>query len=342
MKKMDTVKDRLPKVSFIIPTLNAAPFLDSCLRAIRGQDYPADKIEIVIADAFSTDKTREIGRQYQAKIIDNPEILHEPGKTLGNAAATGELLFYTDADNTLATDQWLRLMVAPYLAEKGVVGFLPQTVPAPDSSSLNRYLSYLFTDPLTWFIYGAAANPHDYPQIFSPTVETEAYKVYKFSPEKHPLFGLSQGSGVAATFTRGGKGAADDILSGIQIIEQGGLVVYVPGAGVYHYHVRGLADFLKKYRWRVRNNFSQKVKGMGMMNRLNFFDRGKKLRLALFIPYSLCLILPLLDSIRLALKWQDPVMLWHLPACITLSFVIIGELIGKGLGLNQKLGTYGK
>jgi len=49
-----------PKVSILIPTLNAESVLDECLRSIEMQDYPKDKIELIIADGGSKDKTLEI------------------------------------------------------------------------------------------------------------------------------------------------------------------------------------------------------------------------------------------------------------------------------------------
>lgn len=330
-----------PSVSFIIPTLNAGRFLSRCLKAISEQDYPKNKIEIIVADAYSTDNTRAIAREFGAKVINNPKILHEPGKTLATKIATGKLLFYTDADNILATKTWLRDMVRPYQEQLDVLGFLPQTVPPPDSSSLNRYLGYLFTDPLTWFIYGPAANPHDYKAIYRPLTATALYDIYRFEVTNHPLFGLSQGVGVASRFKRGGLGYADDILSGIQLIKQGGLVAYVPKAQVYHYHVESLGNFVKKYRWRARNNLNQKVKGMGLVNRLQFFNPTRRLRAVLFIPYSLSMILPTIDAIRLAIKWRDLVMFWHLPACLTLSYIIISEYLKKVLGKNETMGNYG-
>ena len=48
-----------PSVS-IIPTLNSAKTLRACLESIAMQDYPKDKIEIIIADAGSTDQTLDI------------------------------------------------------------------------------------------------------------------------------------------------------------------------------------------------------------------------------------------------------------------------------------------
>jgi hypothetical protein len=37
-----------------------------------------------MADEGSIDNTRAIGEKYNAVIIDNPEVLHEPGKALAS------------------------------------------------------------------------------------------------------------------------------------------------------------------------------------------------------------------------------------------------------------------
>ena len=333
----------LPKVSFVIPTLNASFFLPQCLEAIKTQDYPEDKIEIVIADANSTDETYNIAMSYGAKIIENPEILHEPGKARASQIASGELLFFIDADNVLTHKRWIQMMVRPYLENSGVMGFLPQTIPPPDSHSLNQYLGYLFTDPFTWFIYGKAANPKDFKFIYKPIKKTEDYVLYKFTVRQHPLFGLSQGVGTNAQFKRGAMAWSDDILAGIKLIEEGGLVAYVPAATVYHYHVDNFSHFLKKYRWRISNNLTQKVKGMGIANRGKYLNWNRRLRLMLFLPYSLSVVWPLVDSVRLSLRHRDGVMFWHLPTCFFLAMEILFNLVRYQLGmLTTTKSTYGK
>ena len=49
-----------PLVSVILPTLNAERYLDECLGSLRAQDWPRDRLEIVMADGGSTDRTIEI------------------------------------------------------------------------------------------------------------------------------------------------------------------------------------------------------------------------------------------------------------------------------------------
>ena len=246
-----------------------------CLKAIRDQKYPQNKIEIVVADGGSIDKTIKIAKKYKARVIPNPEILHEPGKAKASEVATGEILFFTDADNILSNNKWVSSMIRPYLENKNIKGFLPQTLPPKKWNSFDRYMGYLSTDPFTWFIYRWASTPRTFGSLYTPIKETKYYKIYRFDIRNHPLLGLSQGFGTVAGFKREKLGHSDDILSGIKLISEGGLIVFVPNAGVYHYHVRSFNDFLKKYTWRIRNNLYQKVKGMGLVNRQKYLNNSR-------------------------------------------------------------------
>ncbi len=330
------VKNKLPNVSFIIPTLNAENTLEKCLKSIRNQNYPERNVEIVIADGGSTDNTIEIAKRYKAIVIKNPFVNQEPGKSLAAERATGKIVFFTDADNIIVGQEWINSMIKPYLENEKIVGFLPQTTAPPDSSSLNRYLGCLFTDPFTWFVYCNAANPKDYDHLYTPVRITSAYKIYKFSTLNHPLFGLAQGVGTLKSFKKKGIGLYDDILAGIKLIDEGGYIAYIPTAFVYHYHVKSIGEFIRKYRWRIRNNLTKKVKGFGAVNREKYMNKERRVRRILFIPYSLSLILPIFDSILLTAKYKNIVMLWHVPACIILAFTILYEfsMFKIGLGAN--------
>lgn len=82
------------KVSIIIPTLNEEKMLPGLLNSIKIQDF--DDYEVIVADAKSTDKTREIAESYGCRIVDGG--LPGPGRNAGAKAAKGEFLFFFDAD----------------------------------------------------------------------------------------------------------------------------------------------------------------------------------------------------------------------------------------------------
>ncbi len=329
-----------PHVTFIIPTLNEEENLPRCLAAIYSQQYPKDRVEVIVADGGSTDRTKAIARSFHAKVIANPDVLHEQGKSRAANIAKGDILFFADADNVLAHTQWITLMTKPWRDNKNIIGFLPQTLGAPNSNGLDRYLGNLFTDPFTWFVYGFRANPKDYYRVFDIIIATKGYKVFDFSKGDYPLFGLSQGVGTRSSFHRAMHAYADDLLSGIQLIREQGLVAYVPDAGVYHYHVSGIINFIKKYRWRVRNNLKQQIKGMGIVNRIHYFSLQRKLRMYLFVPYGISIIFPCIDAVRLSVAHKDAVMFWHVPASFLLSVIIVMETLQHVTHRGIKLGTY--
>jgi glycosyltransferase involved in cell wall biosynthesis len=82
------------KVSIIIPTLNEEKMLPGLLESIKAQDF--DGYEVIVADARSTDKTREIAQSFGCKVVDGG--LPAAGRNAGAAAAQGEFLFFLDAD----------------------------------------------------------------------------------------------------------------------------------------------------------------------------------------------------------------------------------------------------
>src|SRR5258705_13979942 len=61
--------NNIPFVSVILPIRNEAAFIKSSLGAVLRQDYPPDRMEILVVDGMSIDGTQEIGQ----RIIDEPQ-----------------------------------------------------------------------------------------------------------------------------------------------------------------------------------------------------------------------------------------------------------------------------
>lgn len=106
-----------PKISVVIPTLNAGKILDSCLSSIRNQNYPQNRIEIVIIDAGSTDNTVDIASGYKASIYKNKLRTAESGKAKGIQVSKNELILLIDSDNEISDRNWLKKMTLPFKDE---------------------------------------------------------------------------------------------------------------------------------------------------------------------------------------------------------------------------------
>jgi len=106
--------NKFPTVSVVIPTYNSESVLKACLDSIESQDYPAGRIEVIVADGGSLDKTVDIARKYTDKIFSNPLKTGEAGKAVGIRKANGEIIALIDSDNILPQKDWLRRMVEPF------------------------------------------------------------------------------------------------------------------------------------------------------------------------------------------------------------------------------------
>ena len=91
----------LPKISVVISTFTSSErFIDSCIQAILRQNYPKEKIEIIIADNLSADNTLDIARKYGVRIISvsgqAPQVARQ--RNLGAIESTGEYVYILDHD----------------------------------------------------------------------------------------------------------------------------------------------------------------------------------------------------------------------------------------------------
>lgn len=94
-------------VSFIIPALNAERTIGRCLESIRGQDYPADSIEIVVVDNGSRDDTVAIAKRATPHVIIDTSATIAGLRNRGAGSAKGDILVFADSDCVIASD-WLR------------------------------------------------------------------------------------------------------------------------------------------------------------------------------------------------------------------------------------------
>jgi glycosyltransferase involved in cell wall biosynthesis len=85
------------KVSIVIPALNEEKTLPKLLASIEAQDF--DDYEVIVADAHSTDATRQIARDHGCVVVDGG--MPAAGRNAGARVAQGEFLFFLDADVVL-------------------------------------------------------------------------------------------------------------------------------------------------------------------------------------------------------------------------------------------------
>ena len=138
----DTMADeKLPPITIIVPTRNEIGNIDNIISDLKKQNYPEDKIEILIIDDFSTDGTAEralelVGDDTRFNILrlsQQSDFLEKSKLTakkrvvdFGVRTSSSEIVLFTDADCRLKPN-WARSMASQfsggYSVVAGFVGF---------------------------------------------------------------------------------------------------------------------------------------------------------------------------------------------------------------------------
>ena len=95
------MKNKPPIVSVVIVTLNEEKHIGNCLKSIIAQTYPRDRLEIIVVDNASTDRTVLIAKKYTRKVY-NKGPQRSAQRNYGHSKATGEFFLYLDADMSLS------------------------------------------------------------------------------------------------------------------------------------------------------------------------------------------------------------------------------------------------
>ncbi|NPV66084.1 MAG: glycosyltransferase family 2 protein [Anaerolineae bacterium] len=111
-----------PFISVVMPVRNEAAFIARSLGAMLAQDYPPDRLEVIVVDGQSDDGTREIvagiaARDPRVRLVDNPRRIIPIALNLGIRAARYPLIARMDG-HTIAAPDYLRRCVQ-IMAESG-------------------------------------------------------------------------------------------------------------------------------------------------------------------------------------------------------------------------------
>ncbi|NOK64376.1 MAG: glycosyltransferase [Chloroflexi bacterium AL-N10] len=145
-KHMPSPSDGTPTVSIIVPVYNGGKPFHECLESIT-KAHPKPHELIVIADG-DTDGSREIARHVGAQVIERST----PGgpaqaRNLGARSATGDILFFVDADVTIPVDAVQQVQAAfqrmPQMA--ALIGSYDDTPSEPHFLSQYRNLLHHYT-----------------------------------------------------------------------------------------------------------------------------------------------------------------------------------------------------
>lgn len=119
-QKLDN-EDKLPMVSVLIPARNEALVIEGLLNRLANQNYPREKLEIIVINDGSTDRTADIVMSWKEKNNLNLKLINVPSEESGRGKGaalnrglsfcSGEVIAIYDADNLPEKDSLRQLVI---------------------------------------------------------------------------------------------------------------------------------------------------------------------------------------------------------------------------------------
>lgn len=92
-----------PLFSIVIPAFNEEQYISKCLDAIdRATTLLGEPVEVIVADNSSTDRTADLARERDARIVTVEPKCLSVIRNKGAEAATGRYLAFIDADSVMS------------------------------------------------------------------------------------------------------------------------------------------------------------------------------------------------------------------------------------------------
>ena len=297
-----------PLISLIICTYNGENLIKNCLDSILRQNFK--KFEVICVDGMSSDRTRDIIKDYMQKdkriklIINNKRFPEGKGfgKWQGFKESKGKVFGIIDQDNILQRKDLFFKVKEIFNKNKNIAGILGGVKHDPSDKGIIRYVSFIGTD--SFFAYRSIdflRNIQDFKKIKigSENVEkviltTNSLKITGgncFFYNKKSLDSIG--------------GYTQDILVIDELIKKGfNELIIIPNA-TKHYAEKSLFNLArKKFMWAGKYYSKNNEK------KFDYLPQTKKERKAFIKNLFFCfLIIPNFSySIKLYKKFKDSIV----------------------------------
>lgn len=135
--------EKYPFITVVMPIRNESDFIAQSLGAVLAQNYPHDKMEVLIADGMSDDDTRDIVAQTAAehpsipvRVLDNPGRIVPIGMNMAFKESKGEIIVRVDGHCEIAPDYVLRCVEHLQKGEVAGVGGPIETISQNETGSV--------------------------------------------------------------------------------------------------------------------------------------------------------------------------------------------------------------
>lgn len=179
----------MPKYSIVIPVYNVEKYIKRTLDSVFNQTEK--DFEVILVNDGSTDKSIEIAKKYNVKIVDTSHVSVSEARNIGVKHAKGEYLIFLDSDDYWDKD--LLKEISKSLENKpDLVRFQVRTV--TDSEEKVDYNEQTFTNLTGEEAFNVISKFHFVESVWCYAIRRDYYLEEKFKFKKgtiHEDFGLT-------------------------------------------------------------------------------------------------------------------------------------------------------
>jgi len=319
-------------VTFIIPTLNSAKVLKSCLESIK---FQTQKNKIIIADGGSTDDTLQIAQKYNCQIVKNKLKTGEAGKAIALGHITTSYVAFVDSDNILPTKNWLNQMIISLQKHPKAIGAEPWAFTYRNSAGfIERYSALVGANDPYAFILGNFDRlnylDHQWTHLKIPQKNFKKYLLLTLNPKKPlPTIGAN-GTVFKTSFLK--KQLKSDYLFDIDLISSSPKTLYfikTKNSIIHTFCESSISKFIKKQTRRLSDYYQYQS-----IRQFNWSQQNR-LGITKFIFHTV-FISPFL-ALAGFIKKPDPAWFFHPLACWISLFVYTQVTIKHSLKILKPL-----
>lgn len=328
---MNTQK-KYPLVSVVLNVYNEKDTIVECLSRIRRQNYPQDKIEIILVDDKSTDSTVLLAQQFNVIVVTSGFRNRERAKSIGMQYAAGELLLLMDADVFLISVNYIKRCVDLLNAYPNAVAC--QSIRWHYRRSdyiVNRYCNLFgISDPLALYLGkrgSLMATETQWPHKRVIKNKGKDFFLVKFTLNNLPTVGavgyMVRRREIMETSW---KPYFFHLDTAYELVQKGYDEFLMVKLAVEHRYVHSLQEYFGKLS---RNLFLF----LSLRQHRKYTYNLSFLRLISRVFLMMCIIFPCYQSIRGYMKKNDPAWFLHPILCFIVPIFYAGVVITWYFGL---------
>jgi glycosyltransferase involved in cell wall biosynthesis len=129
-----------PFVTVIAPCRNEVDYIEDTIKTILNNEYPADKLEMLVVDGMSNDGTREVVKEIskkdnRVKLVDNPNKIVPTAMNIGIKSAKGECIVRIDCHTKFAKNYISKCIEVKQRTQADNVGGYCNTLQGSDTKT---------------------------------------------------------------------------------------------------------------------------------------------------------------------------------------------------------------